>query len=117
MGAAEVGDVEALDPHRRHVEAERPLQPLERLHAALAAALGAQVLLVERQARVALGELEDAALVAALGRAQLDGTAAAAGERLGEVSARRARRPPPWRSRCTSSRCTTICAGIEVWPA
>ena len=88
MGAAEVGDVEALDPHRRHVEAERALQPLQRLDAALAAALGAQVLLVEREARVALGELEDAALVAALGGAQLHGAAAAAGECLGEGLAR-----------------------------
>ena len=84
MGAAEVGDVEALDPDRRHVEAERALQPLQRLDAALAAALGAQVLLVEREARVALGQLEDAALVAALGGAQLDGPAAAAGKGLGE---------------------------------
>ena len=72
MRAAEVRDVEALDPHRRHVEPERLLQALERLDATLAAALGAQALLVERQARVALGELQDAALVAALGRAQLD---------------------------------------------
>ena len=48
------------------------LEALERLHAALAAALGAQALLVEREPRVALGELEDAALLAALGGAQLD---------------------------------------------
>ena len=78
MRAAEVGDVKALDPHRQRVEAERLLEALERLHAALAAALVAQTLLVERQARVALGELEDAALVAALGRAQLDRPAAPA---------------------------------------
>ena len=78
MGAAEVGDVEALDADRRHVEAERLLQAFERLDAALAAALGAQPLLVEREARVALGELEDAALLAALGRAQLDRPAAPA---------------------------------------
>ncbi len=84
MRAAEVRDVEALDADRRHVEAERLLQALERLHAALAAALGAQPLLVEREARVALGELEDAPLLAALGRAQLDRPAAAAGERVGQ---------------------------------
>ena len=80
--AAEVGDVEALDPDRRRVEAERLLQPVERLHAALAAALGAQPLLVEREPRVALGQLEDAPLLAALGGAQLDRPAAAAGQRV-----------------------------------
>ena len=105
MGAAEVGDVEALDPDRRHVEAERLLQPLERLDAALAAALGAQPLLVEREPRVALGELEDPALLAALGGAQLDRPAAAAGERVA-----RAPRARP------SSRCTTSSAGIAMWP-
>ena len=105
MRAAEVGDVEALDPDRRHVEAERLLQALERLHAALAAALGAQPLLVERQPRVALGQLEDAALLAALGRAQLDRPAAPARERVGER--RRAR---------ASSRCTTSSAGIDMCP-
>ena len=57
---------------------------VERVDAGLAAALGAQPLLVEREAGVALGELEDAALVAALGRAHLDGAVAAAGEGLGE---------------------------------
>ncbi len=101
MRAAEVGDVEALDPHRRDVEPERLLQPFEGLDAALAAALGAQALLVEGEAGVALGELEDAALVAALGGAQLDGTAAAARERLGERVALGG----------ASSRWTTICAG------
>ena len=54
------------------VEPERRLQPVERLDALLAAALGLQALLVEREPRVALGQLEDAALVAALGRAHLD---------------------------------------------
>ena len=84
MGAAQVGDVEALDADRRHVQAERLLQALERLHATLAAALAAQLLLVQRELRVALGELQEAALLAALGRAQLDGPAAPAGERAGE---------------------------------
>ncbi len=68
----------------RDVEAERPLQTLERLHAALAPALGAQTLLIEREPRVALGQLEDAALLAALGRAQLDRPAAAARERVAQ---------------------------------
>ena len=138
MRAAEVGDVEALDPYRRHVEAERVLEPVERVDAALATALDPQAVLVECEARVALGELEDAALVAPLGGAQLDGAAAAAGECLGErrqpggsvaggpsrgagrgVLGRRDPRPPepsparPW----TSSRWTTIWAGIEMWPA
>ena len=55
--------------------ASRPsalLQAVERLDALLAAALGLELLLVEREARVALGELEDAPLVAALGGADLD---------------------------------------------
>ncbi len=105
MGAAEVGDVEALDADRRRVESERLLQALERLDTALAAALGAQALLVEREPRVALGELEDPALLAALGGAQLDRPAAAARERVGERRARPA-----------SSRCTTSSAGIEAPP-
>ena len=69
------------------------LQPVERLDALLAAALGLQALLVERQQRVALGELEDPALVAALGGADLDLAAAALPERLGQRLAL-ARRPP-----------------------
>ena len=70
--AHQVGDVEALDPQRQRVEAERLLQAVERLDALLAAALGLELLLVERERGVALGELEDAALVAALGGAHLD---------------------------------------------
>ena len=71
MRAAEVGDVKALDADRRHVEPERELQALERLGAALTPALRAQLLLVERQAGIALGQLEDPALLPALGRPQL----------------------------------------------
>ena len=67
---------------------ERLLQAVERLDALLAAALGLQALLVERELRVALGELEDPALVAALGRAHLDARAAALAE---QRSAERAR--------------------------
>ena len=84
MRAPQVGDVKALDANRRRVQAERALQPLQRLRAPLAAALGAQALLVERQVRVALGQLEDATLLAALGRTQLDRAAAAVGERVRE---------------------------------
>ena len=47
------------------------LEAVERLDALRAAALGAQPVLVEREPRVALGQLEDAALVAALGVAHL----------------------------------------------
>ena len=84
MRLAEVGDVEALDAHRQHVHAERALEPVERLDPLAAAALGAQAVLVEREAGVALGQLEDAALVAALGVPHLDRAAAALGERLGD---------------------------------
>src|ERR1700760_398916 len=69
---AEVRDVEALDADRRRIEAERLLQSFDGLDAALAAPLRAQPLLVEREVRVAPGELEDPALLATLGRAQLD---------------------------------------------
>ena len=63
--------------------AERGLQAVERLDALLAPALGLELLLVEREPRVALGQLEDAALAAALGGADLDRPAAALGEQLG----------------------------------
>src|SRR5204862_1958353 len=75
--AHQIGDVEALDAQRQRVEPQRLLQPVERLDALLAAALGLQPLLVERELGVALGELEDPALVAALGGADLDARAAA----------------------------------------
>ena len=84
MRAADVGDVEALDAHGQRVERERLLQRVERLDALLAAALGAQLLLVEREPRVALGEVEDAALAAALGGADLDRAVAPLGQHLGE---------------------------------
>ena len=90
--AADVRDVEALDPHRQRVEPERALQPVERLDALLAPALGLELLLVEREPRVALGQLEDAPLVAALGRADLD--ARRRGARPAARPARRARSPP-----------------------
>ena len=90
--AHEVRDVEALDAQRERVEPQRGLQAVERLDALLAAALDLQPLGVERELRVALGEVEDAALVAALGAADLDAAAAALGR-----AARRA--PGPRRGR------------------
>ena len=106
-------DVEALDPDRRRVEAERELQPFERLDAARAAALGAQALLVERQPRVALGQLQDPALLPALGRAQLDRPAAPLRERLGERRLPAEAAPSPWKS----SRWTISNGGIEMCEA
>ena len=104
MRSAEVGDVEALDPQRDRVEPERLLQRLERLDPLLASALGPQLLLVEREPRVALGQLEDAPLVAALGGAQLDRAAAA----LGSASASAGSAP--------TSRCTISSGGIAIAP-
>jgi hypothetical protein len=48
-----VRDVEALDPHGQRVEPELALQAVERLDALLAPALGLELLLVEREPRVA----------------------------------------------------------------
>ena len=90
MRAAQVRDVEALDAHRQRVEPQRLLEPVERLDALLAAALGLELLLVEREPGVALGEVEDPPLAAALGGADLDRAAAALGEELGEHVERRA---------------------------
>ncbi len=66
------------------LHAERLLQLGERLDALLAPALAAQAVLGEGQPRVALGELAQAPLVAALGDANLDGAAALHRERLGQ---------------------------------
>ena len=82
MRAADVRDVEALDPHRQRGEPKLALQPVERLHALLAPALGLELLLVEREPGVALGEVEDPPLGAALGRPDLHRAAAALGEDL-----------------------------------
>ncbi len=84
MLGAEVGDVVALDPDRDLVHAERLRELGERLGPLAAAALTAQLVLGQRQLRVALGELAQPPLVAALGGADLDGGAAALGQRLGE---------------------------------
>ena len=80
------------------------LEPAERLDALLAPALGLELLLVEREPRVALGELEHAELAAALGRAHLDR------RRRG---ARRACRASTSSSEPSASSCwTTISDGI-----
>ena len=84
MRLAQVGDVEALDPHGDRLHAQRLLEAVEGLDALGAPALGAQPVLVERQAGVALGQLEDAPLVAALGVADLDRAAAALGQQLAD---------------------------------
>ncbi len=76
-------------------------RPVERLDALAAAVLRAQPVLVERQPRVALGQLEDAPLVAALGVPDLDRRAAALGQRL--APARPCARP---------RRGTITCGGI-----
>jgi hypothetical protein len=77
-----VRDVEALDAHGKRVQPDRGLEAVERLHPLLAPALGLELLLVERQARVALGQLEDAPLAAALGDADLDAPPAPLGQDL-----------------------------------
>jgi hypothetical protein len=84
VGAHEVRDVEALDPQGQRVEPERALQAVERLDALLAPALLLELLGVERERRVAVGQLEDPLLVAALGEADLDPPAAALGQQLGD---------------------------------
>src|SRR5256885_4272467 len=58
------------------------LEAVERLHPLLAPALASELLLVGRKPRVALSELEDPALVAALGCPDLDVAVPASTERL-----------------------------------
>ena len=82
MLGAEVGDVEPLDPDRQLLEAERVRERLERVDPLLAAALAAHLVLRERQLRVALGELPQTALVAALRHPNLNRAVAPALERL-----------------------------------
>ena len=102
MRRAEVRDVEALDPHRQRVHAERLAQVVERVDALLAAALGAQLVLLEREPRVALGQLVEPPLLAAPRVAQLDRRLAALLERLPHDRRPRASEAGP-----------TISAGIE----
>ena len=84
VGAHQVGDVVALDPHRQALEPELLLELVEGLDAAPARALVPEPLLVEGERRVALGELQDPALVAPLGRAHLHARAAPLGQGAGE---------------------------------
>ncbi|MBW3665941.1 MAG: MMPL family transporter, partial [Actinobacteria bacterium] len=63
-------------------EAGRP--GAQAFDALLAAALDLEAFLVEGELRVALGQVEDAPLVTALGRAQLDPALTTLGERLGQ---------------------------------
>ncbi|CAB4864997.1 unannotated protein [freshwater metagenome] len=72
VGAHEVRDVEALDPQRQHVEPQRLLELVQRLDPALATALGLQAVGLQREPGVALRELQQLALVTALGGAHLD---------------------------------------------
>ena len=78
----EVGDVKAFDPDGQRVELERVLQRGERVHPLLAPPLLAQLVLRECQARVALGQLTELALVAPLGDPHLDRAAAPGREGL-----------------------------------
>ena len=64
--AHQVGDVEALDANRNGFEFERPPQAVERLGAVLSAPLGFELVFLECELCVALGQLEDAPLLAAL---------------------------------------------------
>ena len=93
MLGADVGDVVALDPERHLLHPERLGELRERRRALGPAPLLAQPVLGQRQLRVALGELAQPALVAALGRPHLDLGAAPLAERLGQHlgPARRAR--------------------------
>ena len=89
MGLPEVGDVEALDPHRDLLHPQGRLQELEGLDALDPAVLGAESVLVEGQPGVAEGELVDATLVPALGVPDLDGRPAAVFESLSDRGPRR----------------------------
>ena len=110
--AADVRDVEALDPHRQRVQAERLLEAGQRVHALLAAALGLELLLVEREPRVALGEIEDAALAAALGGADLDRRRRAARPAAGRARPARSPRPSrPGRRSAAGSRARSRSTG------
>ena len=107
VGAADVRDVEALDPHRQDVHLQRGLEPVDRVDALLAPALGLELLLVEREPGVALGEVEDAALAAALGGAISTGPP----RRSARSSARSSGSEPS-----ASSCCTTTSAGMDSDP-
>ena len=84
MVGAQVRDVEPLDPHRQRLQVQRFPQGGQRVHPLLAAPLGPQLVLGEREPGVALGQLAQPPLVAALGNAHLDRAAAAARQSLRE---------------------------------
>ena len=84
MLGAEVGDVVALDPDRQLLHRQRLAQVGERVDPALAAVLATEAVLVEGEAGVALGELAQPPLVAALGDPDLDRRPALLAERGGE---------------------------------
>ena len=84
MIGAEVGDVKALDADRQLAHPERVAQRAQGLDAAGPAMLAAQAVLVQRQPRVALGQLAQAAHVAAAGDPHLDLGAAPLAQRLGQ---------------------------------
>ena len=84
MLGAEVGDVEALDPHRQLLHSQHLPERREGFDPALAPVLAPQPVLVEGEAGVALGELAQAALVAALRGPHLDRGSAPLAQRLRE---------------------------------
>src|SRR5262249_7411576 len=84
-------DVEALDAHRDLLHTELLLEALECLDALHAAMLRTELVLVEGKARVALGKLEDAALVASFRVPDLDRGSPLIAERLLEDSRARER--------------------------
>ena len=100
---AEVRDVEALDPQRQRLEVQHLAQLLERAEPAQPRALALQPRLGERVRRVGLRELEQLAVRAPLGHAQLDPAAAPLRQQLADQLALgqlgRARRPAAGRSR------------------
>ena len=105
MLAADVRDVEALDPDRQPLQPQRLLERGHRVDALLPPALAPQPVLGERQARVALRELAQPPQVAALGNPHLDRAAAPGRERLGQQRGASAQRlagddQPGDRGRC-----------------
>ena len=81
---AEVGDVVALDPDRQLLHRERRAEVGEGVDPPLTAVLAAETVLVEGEAGVALGELAQPPLVAALGDPHLDRRPPLLGEGVGE---------------------------------
>ena len=84
LAALDVRDVEALDPHGQALEVERLAELLERLDPALPLLLGGRGVVLEREPRVLLRELREAALLAPLRRSHLDACTAQVAEERGE---------------------------------